>query len=154
MCTDSATVLQLGYRLHNVCTEHQPESLACFHLISCLLLPHRDQAYALRNWDKAPTIDNFTIHPFMRQFEGQTPAPQAALDAAAAPEPAASAAAATNGLSSTVAKALAPPPGGAQNRPEQQQSRVASPPPARPAEPLFDLLSLDEVSLHLCVRSI
>lgn len=37
---------------------------------------YRDQAYALRGFDQPPTIENYTTHPFMKQFSEAESAPE------------------------------------------------------------------------------
>ncbi|KAK9815098.1 hypothetical protein WJX73_007440 [Symbiochloris irregularis] len=100
---------------------------------------YRDHAYALRTWDKPPTIENFSQHPFMAQFLEEGAQRAVSPPPAAGQERASEQPAAMSGVSSTVARALAPPPRKAEGVP----SRAATPPP-EPAAPLMDLLSLDE----------
>lgn len=105
---------------------------------------YRDQAYAMRTWDKSPSIDNYTFHPFMTQVGGAeaNTANSVPVSPPTSPPPESSSTPVTNGVSSTVAKALAPPSGGGQKRAAEQFSRATTT-PAEPAQ-LFDLLSMDE----------
>lgn len=112
----------------------------------CSVCQCRDQAYAMRTWDKSPSIDNYTFHPFMTQVGGAeaNTANSVPVSPPTSPPPESSSTPVTNGVSSTVAKALAPPSGGGQKRAAEQFSRATTT-PAEPAQ-LFDLLSMDEVS--------
>ena len=38
-------------------------------LVMSSLGPRRERAYALRTWDKPPTIETYLVHPFMQQSE-------------------------------------------------------------------------------------
>ena len=44
----------------------------------------RDRAYALKTWDKPPTIETYRVHPFMKQVDGSSEAGEQPQTAAAA----------------------------------------------------------------------
>lgn len=51
------------------------------------VFPDRDRIYALKTWDKPPTIETYRIHPFMKQVDAPPEAVQEAEGRPATPQP-------------------------------------------------------------------